>query len=409
MRKLKLIITAIFVLTVTLLNSVTVGASSDDYIILNDVDNPKTVEQFKYDFISILDPQDGDLRNNVYVIVDNYTGNERKIGEFIVVYGVMDSSGVETSFAFTVKNVDITGPTITYNSDVLNIPLNTDMQGYQFNFTAIDTISGNVTNTIDIINDELIDTSILGVYNITVTASDAFGNITSEDLQVNVIDATKPVLNVPNYIIKKSDYILPSNFFMTYVTASDDVDGDISGNIEVVKNDYLGNGNVPGTYEIILSVTDNAGNKTEESILVTVDKKLDALLVIDTSTVLLDVNQQYTTEDYINLLKHIGEIPDNDYIVTEVLDTYQNHFGEQGSYVKKFDLIAANGTEYSLNLDVEVIKANLDVIEDTPGVGESIFSFFLTWWLWLGIVIVVVFILYRGSKLPSYPKYNRRR
>lgn len=405
MKKIISIISLLIVFAVSL-TSGTVGASSDEYAIINDVNNPKTVDQIKYE-ISVFDLEDSLSRDDIYVILDNYTGNESILGEFIVIYGVRDSHNYEVTIAITVKNVDVRSPEILYTEESLRISQGTDLENYNFDFTAVDGFEGNVTASIEVIGKDSIDTSVLGSYDITVRAFDSSGNKVELVLTANVVDSTNPVINCPETIIKRYDYILSSTFFLEYITANDDTDGNITTFVTVLSNGYLGNGNIPGTYEVILSVEDSAGNKTTKSIMVTVDKTLDALMVIDYQDLYLDVNQNLDTADFIQLMKQIGELPDNDFIIEDVNDTYKTHVDVKGTYVKQFNLTAANGTDYEMRLNVNVINANLDVIEDNPTFIEDSMDFFKGFWIVLAVIVVFVLGLLKSrSKKPNkFRKY----
>ncbi|WP_185555556.1 immunoglobulin-like domain-containing protein [Listeria booriae] len=74
----------------------------------------------------------------------------------------------------------------------------------------------------------------------------------------------KPVINAEDRTIKVGDTLDPREG----VTAHDAEDGDLTKDIQVVRNEV--NPNVPGVYEVEYSVTDSDGNTTTKTIKVTV-------------------------------------------------------------------------------------------------------------------------------------------
>ncbi|EAD9710803.1 DUF5011 domain-containing protein [Listeria monocytogenes] len=77
-----------------------------------------------------------------------------------------------------------------------------------------------------------------------------------------------PVIHVDDIIIDQNSSFDPTD----YITADDAEDGDITDKIVIIDNNV--NPSVPGTYDIIISVTDSDGNVTEKTITVTVKEKV---------------------------------------------------------------------------------------------------------------------------------------
>ena len=57
-------------------------------------------------------------------------------------------------------------------------------------------------------------------------------------------------------------------------SAYDNFDGNISDNIKIEYEDYIANINKPGTYTVIISVTDNSKNKTSATFYIVVIDKI---------------------------------------------------------------------------------------------------------------------------------------
>ncbi|EAG4225244.1 DUF5011 domain-containing protein, partial [Listeria monocytogenes] len=75
-----------------------------------------------------------------------------------------------------------------------------------------------------------------------------------------------PVIHVDDIVIDQNSTFDPTD----YITADDEEDGDITDKIVIIENNV--NPAVPGTYDIIISVTDADSNVTEKTVTVTVEE-----------------------------------------------------------------------------------------------------------------------------------------
>ena len=137
-------------------------------------------------------------------------------------------------------------------------------------------VEGDASTTEAVIGEEVADTytfQAAGKYEITIRLTDASGNSTDLVQKVNVTDpdATAPVIegvdDITVYLDNEPDYL-------DGVTASDDVDGDLTSAI-VVDSSAVDVSTV-GTYTATYSVKDAAGNETVETITVSVVRKPQA-------------------------------------------------------------------------------------------------------------------------------------
>lgn len=120
-------------------------------------------------------------------------------------------------------------------------------------------------DTLDVkINDKSYDPNQLGIYDVEVTATDLFSNSTTKNVKVEVVDRTAPkfktVKQNNGYVVNVE--INGSSDITQYVQAVDNVDGDVSPFIEASQK--LDTSKL-GTQIITLNVTDNVGNKAEQT------------------------------------------------------------------------------------------------------------------------------------------------
>ncbi len=129
--------------------------------------------------------------------------------------------------------------------------------------TAIDDVDGDISGRIVV--EGTVDTATPGTYILTYTVRDAAGNAAEPAIRTVIVgeptapeDATPPELTVDATDVVE---IPPGGTFTPpAAVAADDADGDLSGQIEVAGTvDPL----TPGTYTLIYSVTDAAGNAAD--------------------------------------------------------------------------------------------------------------------------------------------------
>jgi len=157
----------------------------------------------------------------------------------------------------TVSN-DVTAPIITLLGDN---PLDITLGGTFSDpgFSATDNIDGNLSGSVSI-NSSSVNTNAVGSYSVTYNVSDASGNnATTVTRIVNVSamgDQTPPVITLsgdsPLEIPIASVYVEPG------YSATDNVDGNITGSVSVDVSAL--NTNTAGSYLVIYSVIDAAGN-----------------------------------------------------------------------------------------------------------------------------------------------------
>jgi len=131
--------------------------------------------------------------------------------------------------------------------------------------TANDNVDGDISGNI-VIDASAVDTANPGSYEVTYNVSDAAGNAAPQVIRtVNVNpapDTTPPVISLlgdnPLELTVGDTYNEPG------ATASDDVDGDISGNIVIDASAV--DTNTVGSYSVTYNVSDAAGNAAVEKV-----------------------------------------------------------------------------------------------------------------------------------------------
>jgi uncharacterized protein YjbI with pentapeptide repeats len=213
-----------------------------------------------------LDNVDGAITPIVTGSVDATT-----LGSYTITYTATDAAGNIATATRTVDVilVDTTAPTITILG---NNPETVTVGGTYTDAgaTAVDNVDGVVTP----IATGLVDTTTIGAYTITYTATDAAGNIATATRTVNVtagpVDTLAPVITILG--ANPAAVILGGTYTDAGATALDNVDGAITpivtGSVDATTL---------GSYTITYTATDAAGN------IATATRTVDVILVDTTA------------------------------------------------------------------------------------------------------------------------------
>jgi len=147
--------------------------------------------------------------------------------------------------------------------------------------TATDDVDGDVAVTI-VSND--VDTATVGTYHVDYEATDTAGNKATVTREVQVLENT-PADTTPPVITILGDNPATLSVGASYTdagaTATDDVDGDVA--VTVVSNDV--DTATVGTYYVIYSAKDSAGNETNATRVVNVIND-DALVSLNNKVII---------------------------------------------------------------------------------------------------------------------------
>jgi hypothetical protein len=255
---------------------------------------------------------------------------------------------------------------------------------------AIDSFEGDLTSKMTIVGLTNVDTDIIGDYNLTYIVEDSSGNKATKQFTLRVIDSTDPELNGPTRIIKRADVILDGEFFIDYYTAVDDTDGFITNRITTDNNTYLGNANVPGTYNVTIVVHDQEGNETRKTIIIEVVKDMIPQLIIDDYYWVVPDNHQLSDKEFVEILQFIGDLPDYQFIFSTTYDNYTSSYRTVDKYQKNFSLLSESGEEFDRDITLEVIKADKNIVDAPPNFYEKNSGII---WGVVGTLVVIGFVI----------------
>ena len=209
---------------------------------------------------------DGDVEIWVTGDPDPYDGQPLEAGIYGITFRVKDKAGNETTVVrnLTVQGVpviEIEDPYVEiYPEDVANFK---PMDGVTATFPPYGDITGEVIVECD--KQDAFDTGVLGTYTFTYTVNKA-GRTVSVERTVKILGKPQ-IFGAVDTTITQGDEFDP----MAGVTAHDNEDGDLTGEIQITGEVDV---TKPGVYELTYTVEDSDGNAVMVVRKVTVKEKV---------------------------------------------------------------------------------------------------------------------------------------
>ncbi len=196
------------------------------------------------------------------------TLNTNAVAKYIIKYRASDSSGNKADeIERTVDVNDTIAPTIALKVGrvgEINYTMHINNDYFEYGATVIDSFEGDISANLEV-NISALDVNSSGTYSIFYSAKDSQGNrATIVERRVKVInDQIAPTIALNNGLGGVANYTMEVHFpYHEYgATANDDVDGDITADIDT--NSSRIDVNTTGDYNITYSVMDGATNLTE--------------------------------------------------------------------------------------------------------------------------------------------------
>ena len=287
----------------------------------------------------------------VPVTIDAGDVDTSQVGSYQVRYDASDSSGNDAATTRTVQVQDTTAPTITIlGSDPAVVLVGT---GYtDGGATAVDVVDGSVPVVADLSD---VDTSQLGVYQVTYDASDSSGNdAPTATRMVQVIDTNAPIITLlgpnPQFIELGDPYVELG------AVAVDDIDGSVSVVVDAGGVDTSQIGTYPVTYDAV----DSSGNPA-----VTMTRTVEVIDVTPPVINLLGGTPQVLEvgEPYVEL--GAAAIDDVDGLVAVLIDASEVDTSTVGSYQVIYDAVDSSGnwavTQVRSIQIVEILGGGIDL------------------------------------------------
>jgi hypothetical protein len=388
------------------------------------VDNPITESEVR-SYLSAIDETDGNITHLITLSSDNYTPNNDTLGTYDLVYSVTDSGGNTATLTVSVIVKDVLAP--TWNTSKQNVTVSYtatfDIEAYKSQLGASDNYdaSGSIAISIDA-NTYTTNKTIPGTYQVVYALEDLSGNSSLAEVNVTVIDDVKPTFSGATTITKPLSNTMTITQIKSQISANDAIDGNLTANIQVVSDEYTGNGHIFGDYDVQFSVTDNSGNIAYHTVTVQVIDDIPPVFYVrDGYFVAVDQVVSLSQQDFIDILVATGQITVSGSGTVEIyqlLNEYEGNESTPGIYALSFQAVTQSGDESIYNMAVEVLETTdgpVDVIEDQDGQDLALFwntnktyiigGLILLLFVGLGIVVA------RKTKrhIPKKKKYKKVR
>lgn len=363
---------------------------SGDAVVIADVDNAYTLDHY-LEFFKAWDDIDGDISDLIYVIEDDYTGNESVLGSYDVTIGVEDSEGNEATLEVVIMVVDVVEPTGPSTSSVTNVSYTST---YNLTNYISSYIRPNFTDNYDDPSDLVITVktdgytstkSVPGNKTVIYSVKDTSGNETLHTLTIQVVDNVGPVFTGGLETLNKSvnETITTAQILATQV-AMDAVDGNVSSSIIVVSNTYVGNETTPGSYEIIIRAFDSQNNQTTRSITIEVFSGVPSFWIPNDGPFIIPDGTTLTLEQIKNVLTAVQWIP----MDVEVTLLSSDYFGNEETPGSYYITLSVGGTPVTFDLLVLNDGDNWFPDVPTPPVQAATPNFALIFGVSVGILAV---------------------
>ena len=224
---------------------------------------------------------------------------------------------------------------------------------------AKDDKDGDLSSSITVTSD--VDTSVEGTYTVTYTVVDGAGNITI-DIRIVIVDAIDNIVDTSPPVItllgaNPSHILLNDTYSDAGAIANDNVDGNISANINVTDNI---DSTKPGVYNVIYTVTDAAGNSATATRTVNVD-----VVVTDTTPpeITLLGNNPETVEintNYVDAGATALDDEDGD-LTLEIISRDNIDTSKAGTYSVRYSVTDKAGNKARATRSVKVILGDDNV------------------------------------------------
>ena len=283
-----------------------------------------------------------DTTDGVLVVTTTGSVNTSVVGDYILTYSATDSSNNTQTASRTVSVVDRIKPDITVIGDS-TVTVEGNSVYVDDSATARDGINGVLVVT----TTGSVNTSVVGDYILTYSATDSSGNVQTAMRTVSVVDTIKPVINLPNGIGIIVE--VGSIFTNDDVNAVDNIDGVI----DVVTTGDIDT-SMLGDTTFTFSATDNSGNTQTEARILRVTDSISPVIVITGDTDI--VHEQGTA--YVDQGAVVTDNFDDD-IAAIVFNSNVND-AVAGTYIVTYSAFA--GADTSGNVAVRVSR-NVTVVD----------------------------------------------
>lgn len=343
------------------INSSKVYYHNDSFHLVSEIENPLTLKEIvsqikSYDY---QDQKQIDLEVKDLGYQDAISNHQ--IGTYYVDLSAKNSYGEKSILHLILTLKDLTPPVISGKTgDIIRIPLSEC--GEINNVVYLD----NYVKICDNIDQNLhLDSSYnyfifhsLGKQKTILSATDLSGNMTKQDLIIEVYDDIPPTIEgKTKLIVYPYQYQNSKDILDNYFKINDNVE---LTKTEIIDDTYSSNISKNGKYQFTIKATDSNNNVSKQIVEVIIDQLSNPVFFInEVDLKLKSTNKYLSAEEMINLLVSENKIKQKKYQIVEYCeDTYNLNYQTSGEYQIT---IACYDQDYKK----EYIKVLLTIEEDS--------------------------------------------
>jgi len=221
---------------------------------------------------------------------------------------------------------------------------------------AYDAIDGNVTDNISLISDNYTaNINVIGSYDLVFEVEDNSGNTSQITIDIELVDVLNPVFSDLGTIQAVYPNVYSTEDILGMLSASDNYDGDISNQINLISDGYSSNSSIVGTYQMIFSVFDSSGNEAEyvQDIAV-VDN--DSPIISGITSVIIGYDEIISPESVSSNLIYNDNYDDQSILeLILVSDNYTLNHSDLGNYEMVYSVTDSSGNTTYQTVDILVV------------------------------------------------------
>jgi len=291
--------------------------------------------------------------------------DDLKFAEATIVLKLSDSKGEAINYALKETNI----PPVINVRDAINVEAGTTLNDLMESFD-ITSIYGNDIE-ITLIGTPSLKLDEIGDYEVTIKATDTYGNISQKTVSMTVLDTTPPSFDV-------KDQSLPKGVFSTYdwtefiINKSDNAKGLLEA--EIIEDNVLFD--TLGAYTVTVALVDASSNRSEKTFNVNIVEDPPTLSLVGDRFMTIDVFSDFS-DPYVSVDDDNAVITVSGSVDTSKLGTYTlsydatNEFGFKAATIyREVTVVDQEAPTISLRGD-EIIESTVNFTYRDPGLNVS--------------------------------------
>lgn len=209
---------------------------------------------------------------DVVVITETYSASSNNPGSYTMLVQAKDQSNNSSLYTLNITVIDDVSPIIGGPSSF--VFSYTELKTLE-EMIALQTVSDNqstltMSDLVMTSESYTTRTTKVGTFFIYIEIQDESGNKTQKQIQIDVIDDQVPIIYVDNVMITLSENVTFTPQDALNLLVKNRELPDKSYDISVIKDEYTGNEDTPGTYNYSLRFDDEEGNSLQKDFIIEV-------------------------------------------------------------------------------------------------------------------------------------------